>query len=144
MNEPTNSYWQVVGDIWDVVHGTPHWGNRHEILWYVSRCEMQGFATTLAEKQNCAMRYMAGKRKVSAPGTTRRKKALKEQRKILKNMPPELQSAIDIACQSDLAKQVMGGNVKAMNALIGSVLKAHKAPAALVKQLLEAKLKEKA
>jgi len=56
-------------------------------------------------------------------------------------MPPELESAIDTACQSDLAKQVMGGNAKAMNALIGSVLKAHKAPAALVKQLLETKLK---
>ena len=144
MNEPTRDYWQMVGDIWDVVHGTPHWEKRHEILWYVSRCEMQGFATTLAEKQNCAMRYMAGKRKVSAPGTRRRKKALQEQRKILKNMPPELESAIDTACQSDLAKQVMGGNAKAMNALIGSVLKAHKAPAALVKQLLEAKLKESA
>ena len=134
------AYWELVGDIANVVRGTPHWENRKEILWYVSRCEMAGFATTAAEKQNCALRYMAGKRKVSAPGTKRRKRNLQEQRKMLKNMPPELVAAINVACESDLAKQVIGGNAKAMNALLGSVLKAHKAPAALVKQLLEAKL----
>lgn len=134
------AYWGLVGDIANVVRGTPHWENRKEILWYVSRCEMAGFATTAAEKQNCALRYMAGKRKVSAPGTKRRKRSLQEQRKMLKNMPPELIAAISAACESDLAKQVMGGNAKAINALLGSVLKAHKAPAALVKQLLEAKL----
>ena len=136
-------YWQLVGNIIDVVHGTPHWEKREEIIWYVSLCEMRGFANTKDEKKNCALRYMAGKRKVSAPGTKRRKRSLQEQRKILRNIPLELKAAIDTACQSDLAKQVLGGNIKAMNALIGFVLKFYKAPAPLVKQLLEAKLKQK-
>ena len=136
-------YWQLVGNIIDVVHGTPHWEKREEIIWYVSLCEMRGFANTKDEKKNCALRYMAGKRKVSAPGTKRRKRSLQEQRKILRNIPLELKAAIDTACQSDLAKQVLGGNIKAMNALIGFVLKFYKAPATLVKQLLEAKLKQK-
>jgi len=70
-----------VGDIWDVVHGTPHWEKRHEILWYVSRCEMSGFATTLAEKQNCAMRYMAGKRKVPHLGQLAERKPYKNNAK---------------------------------------------------------------
>lgn len=137
------SYWELVGEIIGVVYKTPHWENRYKILHYVSRCEMAGFATTTSEKQNCAMRYMAGKRKVSAPGTERRKRANKELRAALANVPPELSAAIDAASQSALAKQVIGGNAKAMNALIGSVLKTHKVAAALVKQLLEAKLKEK-
>ena len=137
-------YWEMVGDIVDVVHGTPHWEKRNDILWYVGLCERAGFASSKSQRQNCALRYMAGKRKVSPPGTKRRKRSLQEQRKMLKNMPPELIAAIDSACQSDLAKQVLGGNAKAMNALIGSILKAHKAPAAIVKQLLEAKLKEQA
>jgi hypothetical protein len=138
------AYWEMVGDIVDVVHGTPHWEKRNDILWYVGLCERAGFASNKSQRQNCALRYMAGKRKVSPPGTKRRKRSLQEQRKMLKNMPPELIAAIDSACQSDLAKQVLGGNAKAMNALIGSILKAHKAPAAIVKQLLEAKLKEQA
>jgi Asp-tRNA(Asn)/Glu-tRNA(Gln) amidotransferase B subunit len=135
-------YWQLVGDIIDTVRGTSHWEKREDIIWYVSLCEQRGFATTKDEKKNCVLRYMAGKRKVSAPGTKRRKRSLQEQRKMLKNMPLELSAAIDAACQSDLAKQVLGGNTKAINALVGSVLKSYKAPAALVKQLLEAKLKE--
>ena len=136
-------YWLLVEDIIDTVRGTSHWEKREDIIWYVSLCERRGFANTKDEKKNCALRYMAGKRKVSAPGTKRRKRSLQEQRKILRNIPPELKAAIDTACQSDLAKQVLGGNTKAMNALIGFVMKFYKAPAALVKQLLEAKLKEK-
>jgi hypothetical protein len=136
-------YWQLVGNIINVIRGTPHWEKREEILWYVSRCEMAGFAETADEKQNCALRYMAGKRKVSAPGTKRRKRSLQEQRKMLRNLSPQLVAAINAAALTDLAKQFIGGNAKAMNALIGSVLKEHKAPAALIKQLLETKMKEK-
>ena len=138
------SYWEIAGDILEVVNGTPHFEQRQDILWYVSLCQDAGFATTKLQRQECARRYMAGKRKVSPPGTKRRKRSLQEQRKFLKNMPPELIEAINTASQSDLAKQVLAGNAKAMNALVGSILKKHKAPAAIVKQLLEDKLKEQA
>ena len=136
-------YWDLVGVLMPVLRGTPHWEDRHKVLWYVALCKLRGFAKTDDEKQNCARRFMAGKRKVSAPGTARRKRAEKELRAALANVPPELTAAIDAASQSDLAKQVIGGNAKAMNALVGSILKTHKVAAALVKQLLEAKLKEK-
>lgn len=136
-------YWHLVGSVAKVVHGTPYYEKREDILWYVNLCEMRGFANTEDEKRNCALRYMAGKRKVSAPGTKRRKRSLQEQRKIMRNAPPELMAAIASACQTDLAQKVLGGNTKAMNALVGSVLKIYKAPAELVKNLLETKLKEK-
>lgn len=122
-----------------VLKDTEFWDRRQDVLWYVSLCEDRGFADTDDQKRQCAQRYMAGKRKISAPGTKRRRRAAQEMRKLLANLPPELVTAVDEACQSDMAKQV-AGNPKALNALVGMVLKNHRAPPAVVRQLIEMKI----
>lgn len=110
------------------------WSRRYEIEWYVSRCDK--FCDTDNMRRMCAMRYMAGKRKVTPPGTSRRKKAEIERRKLLANMPIELVTVLDDATRTEAANQYINGNAKALNALVGMVLKAHKTDAELVRNEL--------
>ena len=77
---------------------------------------------------------MAGKRKVSPPGTERRKKAEGERRRF--KTPPELIQAVKQAASTPVAEQYRAGNERALNALVGMVLRQHKADAAIVKQML--------
>ncbi len=45
---------------------------RNEVAHYVDRCMAAGFCKTEDDIRACAGRYLAGKRKVTAPGTARR------------------------------------------------------------------------
>lgn len=119
-----------------ILKDTQSWACRYEIAWYVSRCEMAGFCKTDEMRQLCAQRWMAGKRKVSPPGHKRRKRAASLMRKMLGNPPVELLAAVSAALKTDAARQYAEGNLKALNALVGMVLKAFKTDAGVVRQLL--------
>lgn len=122
---------------------TPEWERRYEIAWYVSRCQLAGFATTSDQMRLCAERYIAGKRKVTPPGTKRRKLAAKKMREVLANVPKELMVAIDavVAEQQKAVQQFLGGTDKALNALVGGVMKRYKSDPAIVRELLVKKIK---
>ena len=124
-----------------ILAGTPDWDKRHDIAWYVSRCQMSGFCDTLEMMRLCAKRWLAGKRKVSPPGTKRRKSKARERRKIMNNLPPELIVAIATACKTEAAAQYRGGNEKALNSLVGVVLRSVRTDASLVRELLIQEIK---
>lgn len=117
------------------------WERRWEVAWYVNLCEMAGFCTTDDMRRLCAQRYMAGKRKVTPPGTCHRKRAERERRRLLRDMPPDLTEAIVSASNSTAAQQFATGNDKALNAVVGMVLKKYKAEPSFVRELLAARLR---
>ena len=120
------------------------WNRRWEVAWYVNLCEIAGYCTTDDMRRLCAQRYMAGKRKVTPPGTRRRKTAEREKRRLRRNIPAELQAAIAAAAQSAAAQQYAAGNDKALNAVVGMVLKQCKAEPSFVRELLAARLRPNA
>lgn len=124
-----------------VLDGTEWWEKRYEVAWYVNRCEIAGFCDTDDMRRLCAKRYMAGKRKVTPPGTERRKRAERERRKILSSVPQDLMDAISDAVTSEAARQFAGGNDKALNAVVGIVLRRHKADPAAVRKLIVSRLR---
>lgn len=113
------------------------WSYRWDVAWYVSQCEMAGFAKTADEKMACAKRYLAGKRKISPPGTERRKKAERLKRKIVSSPPQELVDAIQALKCSKAYEQFIGGNEKALNALVGLVLKEFKTDPSAIRELIQ-------
>ena len=117
-----------------VLRGTDWWDRRGEVEWYVSRCEMAGFCETDDMRRLCAQRFMAGKRKVTPPGHQRKKNAAKRARQEIKS--PDLVAVVREACKTDAANQYRSGNEKALNALIGFVLKRQKAEPGAIKSLL--------
>lgn len=125
-----------------LIEGTEFFDQRWDIAWYVALCERSGFCSTYDERQNCARRYMAGKRKVSPPGTRHRKEAAKNMRKLLSSPPPELITAIEGVVNGPVADQFRSGNAKAMNALVGAVIKQHKSDPAAVRELLTRRLSQ--
>jgi len=127
-----------------LLYGTPHWEDRWNIEAYVARCIIAGFCKTQDQMRLCAERYIAGKRKVTPPGTKRRKVQEKKKAEALKNTPPELINAIlqAIAENEKAVNQFRGGNEKALNALVGGVMKRCKADPAIVKELLLRKINE--
>jgi hypothetical protein len=117
---------------------TEHWNARWGVELYVTRCIEAGFCKTSDQIKLCAERFLAGKRRVTPPGTKRRKVAERKQREILKNTPPELMAAVTAAI-ADNAKaidQYKSGTEKALNAVVGAVMKRHKADPAIVRLLL--------
>lgn len=115
-----------------------------DLVWYLSRCYLKGILDVDNEYsiQEFAKRWLIGKRKLSAPGTTRKKKREKERRKLLNNLPAELITAVNNACNSEPARQYKAGNEKAINSLVGMVMKAFKFDPAVVKKLLQDSLTE--
>lgn len=120
------------------------WDRRWDVAWYVNLCEMAGFCRTHDMRRLCAQRYMAGKRRVTPPGTQRRKTAERERRRLSRDMPKALMEAIASASNSTAAQQFAAGNDKALNAVVGMVLKQYKAEPTLVRELLAAKLRPNA
>lgn len=116
------------------------WDSRWQVAHYVSLCEMKGFAATDEQKRQCALRYIAGKRKVSPPGAKRRKKEAKARNDAIKSASPELMEAVREAASTDAAKQYARGNAKAINALVGMVMKKHKADPAVIRSLIESNI----
>ena len=133
----------IINALIPLLQDTEHWNNRWDIEAYVSRCVEAGFATTGDAMRLCAARYIAGKRKISQPGTARRKLQEKKMREMLANTPPELLKAIDdvITEQQKAADQFRDGNDKAINSLVGGVMKRHRTDAAVVRELLTRKLR---
>lgn len=111
---------------------------RNEVAHYVDRCAAAGFCKTEDDVRACAARYLAGKRKITSPGTARRLRESKERAKLLANVPKELTNAIAevIEANSKAIEQYRAGNEKAVNALVGQVMRKHKTDAAVIKQLL--------
>ena len=137
----TPESWATVSAIIPVIHGTAWWDRRFEVEWYVHSCERAGFCTTDDLRRACARRFMAGKKKVTPPGTRRKKKAEKERRRLLRALPPELMAAISSAAELPAAQQFTNGNDRALNAVVGAVLRQHRADPSLVRDLLIKRLR---
>ena len=127
-----------------LLQDTKHWENRWNIEAYVSKCIDKGFCKTQDQMRLCAERYIAGKRKITPPGTQRRKMQEKKKAEMLKNVPPELITAIEqvISENEKAIAQFKNGNEKVLNSLVGGVMKRYKTDPAIVKDMLLQKLKE--
>lgn len=114
------------------------WESRYAIMAYVDMCIAAGFCKTDNDMRLCAERYINGKRKITPPGTAKRKKQTRNQTRLLNNPPNEMMVSIRtvIAQQEKIVAQVKAGNEKAVNSLIGKVMGLYKYDATVVKQLL--------
>ena len=129
------------GVVMDIVEDMPEWfDKRHSVAYYVDRCIQKGFCKTADQMRMCALRYIAGKRKVTPPGTKKRKTAAKKLAHVLRNVPPMLLDAVVTVCKSKAADEYRNGNIKAINSMVGMVMKISKHDAAIIKQLLINKL----
>jgi hypothetical protein len=133
----------VVHVVIDLTAGTPRWDERFDVAWYVDRCRLAGFAETDDQMRACALRYLAGKRRVTPPGTARRRRDERRRRAELAAVPPELAAAVAavVAENEKAVAQYRAGVEKAINALVGQVMRRHRADPAVVKTLLEAAAK---
>lgn len=133
-----------VGALILLLQHTEFWEKRWEIEWYVSKCIAAGFCKTDDQIRLCAQRWMAGKRKVTPPGTKRRKNEAKKKAAMMANVPPELSAAIEavVAENPKAIAQFKGGTEKALNALVGGVMKRYKTDPATVKDLLIRRINE--
>jgi hypothetical protein len=120
------------------LHGTEHWESRYDIGYYIGLCRLKGFAKTSDEMILCAKRYIAGKRKVTPPGTKRHKTEHKKRLKLMANLPPELLAAVDAAVAegAKAIAQYKAGNEKAINAVLGAVMKKYKGDPVIIKDLI--------
>lgn len=134
----------LIGALIPLLDETAAWNQRYEIEWYVSKCQDEGFAQTSDQIRLCAERFIAGKRKVTPPGTARRKRAEKKMREVLANTPKELREAIDavISEQVKAVEQYRSGIDKAINSLVGAVMKRHKSDPAIIRELLSRKIRQ--
>lgn len=107
---------------------------------YVCRCSAAGFAETDQQKVACAERWLVGKRKITPPGHSGRKRIEKQRRKLLKNLPVELLQAVEEVCTENAIASVKK-SPKAINALVGAVMKRYKTDAAVIKTLIEENIK---
>lgn len=126
----------LCSDLHEILWGTPFWEKREEVAWYADRCVEAGIVVDVASLEVCVRRYMAGKRKLTPPFTKTRKRAAIRLRKALAAVPVEVLALVEEVCSSNLAEQYKQGNAKALNAMVGMVLKKHKMEPAAVKQLL--------
>jgi hypothetical protein len=109
----------------------------HQIGYYLSLCNIAGFAKTEKDLDACARRYLAGKRKVSPPFTKTRKNAAIKARKARESVPKEVLDQIDFVMTLPMAQNV---NEKSINALVGMVLKKHKYNPQVVKELIQSRV----
>jgi hypothetical protein len=130
----------VIHALLPALEGTPYWDQRWDVEWYVNRCIVAGFCKTDDQIRLCAQRYVVGKRKVTPPGTRRRKEEARRMRKMLANTPVELMAIIDEAIKMEAAKQYLAGNDKSLNSVLGFVLRQYKTDANVVRALLMGKL----
>lgn len=71
-----------------------------------------------------------------------KKRAAKERSKLLESVPQELLSAIQAQHGTKQWEQYIAGNTKALNAIVGAVLKVYRTDASVVKELIQQKIKE--
>lgn len=115
---------------------------KHDVVYYVQRCELAGVCSTDDQRRACAERFLQGKRKVSAPGTRRRRLAQRRARSLVRSPPPELVEALNQAMLLPAVAKAKAGDNKAMNSLVGSVLKVFKAEPQAVRDLVLLRLKD--
>lgn len=129
---------RITEAITPIISGTIHWDKRFQIAWYVELCMIKGFCKTADDMRACANRYMVGKRKVTPPGTERRKKLAKEQQALRQKIPQELLDAVKqvVGANAKAISQYKQGNDKAINALIGQVMRKYKTDAVVIKELI--------
>lgn len=133
---------QIIETLIPVLQYTEHWDCRYDVEIYVSKCYRAGFAQTPDQLRLCAERFLAGKRKVTPPGTSRRKRDAKKMRAILTNPPSDLILAIDtvLSEQQKAVTQYKSGVDKALNALVGQTMKRYKIDPAIIRELLIKKI----
>lgn len=138
----TGSSWNTITALIPLLEGTANWDRRYEIAWYVDRCVAAGFASTSDQMRLCAERYIAGKRKITPPGTARRKRDAIKMKRVLKDTPTALIAAVNdvIAEQQKAVTQYKNGVDKALNALVGGVMKRYKVDPAIIRELLIKKI----
>lgn len=132
----------LINSLLPILKDTIWWDKRFEIEWYINLCEIAGFCNTDDMRRLCAKRYIAGKRKVNPPGTSKRKEALKLKNKFLSNIPKELEEILLEVCSSPPAEQFKTGNLKAINSLVGMILKRYKMDPGTAREILEKRLGE--
>jgi len=126
----------LCSDLYDILEGTSFWEKREEVAWYADRCIGAGIVTDAASLEVCVRRYMAGKRRITPPFTKTRKRAAIRLRKALAAVPADILALVVEVCSLPIAEQYRQGNTKALNAMVGMVLKKHRLEPAAVKQLL--------
>lgn len=133
---------EIVEALIPLLQHTDNWDRRYDVEVYVSRCRAAGFATTSDQYRLCAERFLAGKRKITPPGTKRRKRDAKKMQEVLSNTPAEMIVAVEavIAEQQKAVTQYKSGVDKALNALVGGVMKRYKADPAIIRELLIKKI----
>ena len=113
---------------------------KNAVMYYVCLCDMKFSVASSDQARAIAERWVAGKRKVTPPGHSTKKKLAAERRKMLSSVPAELLTAIESACVTTAAEQYKGGNEKALNSLVGLVMRQYRYDAAVVKDLLQQRL----
>jgi len=126
---------ELIGAISPALNET-NWQQRQNVAWYVDRCVMMGYADTPALMLACARRYLSGKRKVSPPGHRAAKAKAKEVRNLLASPPNDLLHAIEAQSGTKAVDAYISGDVKAINQIVGAVLKIAKYNPEAVKQLI--------
>lgn len=121
---------------------TEWWPRRGDVAWYVGRCIAAGFCGTDDLIRLCAQRFMAGKRRVTPPGTRRNKESEKAKRKLSRCMPYQLNDAIAEAIESDAGQEYANGNDRAINAVVGQVLRKYKADPSFVREEIARRMKK--
>jgi hypothetical protein len=129
---------RITDELHGMLFGSENWDKRWAVAYYVGLCVRAGFCKTGDDIRLCAERYLAGKRKITPPGTARRKKQAREQKELRKNIPTELTLAVSevIAANLKAVQQYKDGNEKALNALLGQVMRKYKTDAIIIKELL--------
>jgi Asp-tRNA(Asn)/Glu-tRNA(Gln) amidotransferase B subunit len=86
--------------------------------------------------------YQRGKRKINLLGTSSKKKQFKELNKLTQNVPPELDEIINktFTTHFNIVEQVKSGNSKAINQLLGIVIKQYKIDGLVLKKIIESKI----
>ena len=87
-------------------------------------------------------RILIGKKAITLPGNKRKKRQEKEREKLKKNLPKELLAAIETVYTNSAKaiQQYKDGNAKALNAMVGMVMKNFKHDASIIKDLLMDKI----
>lgn len=122
---------------------TKDWPIRNEVAAYIDKCIAKGFCKTDDDMRLCAQRFLSGKRKVTPPGTKRRKVLLKEQAKLRASIPSEVVQAVETVIQNNpkAVSHYLAGNDKAIGALIGQVIKLYKFDPVIIADLLKERIK---
>lgn len=136
--------WAVVVDVFPRTNDfLSDWKKMRDLCWYLDVCEMRGLLIAENEARQFAVRWLAGKRKHSKPGSERAKKAAHQRRRFMRNVPADVWQAIDdvLANNPKAVADYAAGKEKAVGALIGQLVKRCKIPADAAAILIKDKLK---